>query len=170
MAGRDKPHCGRLKRAELPDVNINTGVDPLTTVTYSLSPVERSPRYPLAQFLSLYIHILSPPWFYVLNMYWFCNFTYSRPRVFFPPSHTARINLITPYARYYSAFSSVRLQQFYPQSVHIPYPHNHSIHYTIHSFSFTDTGTIVPLSTPSPSTPTSNSPHQPHWDPNTRDK
>ena len=45
------------------------------------------------------------------------------------------------------------------------------IHYTIHSFSFTDTRTIVPLSTPSPSTSTLlNSPHQPHWDPNTRDK
>ena len=45
------------------------------------------------------------------------------------------------------------------------------IHYTIHSFSFTDTCTIAPLSTPSPSTSTLlNSPHQLHWDPNTRDK
>ena len=60
--------------------------DPLTTVTYSLSPVKRSPRHPQVLFLSLYIHIhiLFPPWFYVLNMYWFRNFTYTPPRFFAP--------------------------------------------------------------------------------------
>ena len=63
--------------------------DPLTTVTYSLSPVKRPPRRPHAQFLSLYIHILSPPWFYVLNMYWFRNFIYSLQR-FLAPSLTHR--------------------------------------------------------------------------------
>ena len=56
----------------------------LTESRGALSP---SPACPI--FLSLYIHILSPPWFYVLNMYWFRNFTYSPPR-FFAPSFAHR--------------------------------------------------------------------------------
>ena len=56
----------------------------LTESRRALSP---SPACPI--FLSLYIHILSPPWFYVLNMYLFHNFTYSPPR-FFAPSLTHR--------------------------------------------------------------------------------
>ena len=57
----------------------------ITTVTYSLSPVERSPRHPHVLFFSFYIHILSPPWFYVLNMYWFdSQFHLLSPAVFAP--------------------------------------------------------------------------------------
>ena len=48
--------------------------DPLTTVTYSLIPLERSPRHTHVLFLSLYIPILSLPWFFVI-MYLFYNFT-----------------------------------------------------------------------------------------------
>ena len=130
----------------------------------------RSPRHPHVLFLALYIHILAPSWFYVNVCIGFAN-SLTLPRGFsLALSLTARINLITLYLRYYSAFSSVRLPQFHPHSGHIPHPHNHSIHYIIHSFSFTDTRTITPPSTPSPSTSTSNSPHPLHWDRNTRDK
>ena len=46
-----------------------------------------------------------------------------------------------------------------------PNSHNHRIHNTIQSFPFTGTHTTPPLSSLSPSTPTSHSLHQPHWDP-----
>ena len=126
--------------------------DQLPTVTYSPSPVERSSRMPNASLFIFIFYLLHG--FYVLNMYWFRNFTHSPPRFF---ARTPYVSTLILYARYYSAFTSVRLPQLHPHSGHIPYPHNHSIHYTIHSFSFTDTLTIAPLSTPSPSTPTSNS-------------
>ena len=46
-----------------------------------------------------------------------------------------------------------------------PHSHNHSIHNTIQSFPFTGTHNTAPLPSLSPSTPTSNSLHQLHWDP-----
>ena len=36
----DKPQCGRPKRAELPDVNINTGTQSITTERTSLTQFE----------------------------------------------------------------------------------------------------------------------------------
>ena len=41
--------------------------DPLTTITFSLRSLGRSPRYPHVLFVSLYIRILSFPWFYVIT-------------------------------------------------------------------------------------------------------
>ena len=104
-------------------------------------------------FLSLYSYFISSR-VLCFKYVFVSQFHLLPPRFSLPLSHAARINLITLYARYYSAFSSVRLQQFHPHSGHIPYPHNHSIHHTIHySFPFTDTRTIAP--------PFHSLPHQP---------
>ena len=147
-------------------------------------PVERSPRHPHVLFLSLHIRTLSLPYYVSYESVFQIHSTL--PHGFsLPLSHIARIDLMTlhyyPSLRgflpqpdtntlFYSTYTSVPLPLFYLHSSHILHSHNHSIYNTIQSFPFTGTHNTAPLSSLSPSTPTSNSLHQPQWDPNTRDK
>ena len=72
---------------------------------------------------------------------------------------------------FYSSSTSVPLLLSHLHSIHIPHSHTHSIHNTIQFNPFpSQAHTTLHLFPPSPSTPISNSPHQPHWDPNTREK
>ena len=64
--------------------------DLLTTVTYSLIPLECSPRHPHAIFLSLYIRTLFLPWFYV-DMFVFYIFTSLSSAVFHSLLHTSHV-------------------------------------------------------------------------------
>ena len=64
--------------------------DLLTTVTYSLIPLECSPRHPHALFLSLYFRTLFLPWFYV-DMFVFYIFTSLSSAVFHSLLHTSHV-------------------------------------------------------------------------------
>ena len=83
--------------------------DPLTTVTHSPSPLERSSRHPP---LSLHIRTLSLPCFVVVSVF---HIHSTLPRGFsLAPSHIARIDLMTLYLHYYKAWFPPTTTHEYP--------------------------------------------------------
>ena len=123
-----KGHFASIEKLFTNSVNVA-----LSTGSHFCPSVERSPRHSHAQFLSLYIHILSPPWFSVLNMYLFRNFTYSPPR-FLAPSLTHRT--YQPYDPLPSLLQRVFLR---PPSPVLPTlrPHSLSTHFKAFTTLFT---------------------------------
>ena len=113
------------------------------TITCSLSPTEHSSCHPHVLFLSLYICILSPSWFYVI-MFLFHNFTSLFPMVFhFVP---CALQLHDPSLACHNAFRHPYNHTYTHCFIQVTCPFASlfiiiDIYYTIHSFPFTGTCT-----------------------------